>query len=259
MLEQNYEFTGTADSYWTVTGTGAARTGGTAPVFEQASRGALLLDGTNGTVSAANEWSAKMDRSNITFPVSPLYEQDAYTVEFWAKFDGYKVGGEEKAADAKLGGNNHAGVLRFVRADSTTFDWYLFRIADNPSGFQIAIRNAKGTIEYKSFLLENRLVADGKWHHYAVQIARNADNTQCSVMLYADYEPLSYSPNAPKEPQTVNGIFKSATGHRLMVCESTSADYNILGNIDAVRFWRGTSDPSQFFGRKKGGMALVLR
>ncbi len=259
MLERNYEFTGVADSYWTLTGTGAARTGGTAPVFEQASRGALLLDGANGSSRAVNEWSAKMDRSNITFPVSPLYEQDAYTVEFWAKFDGYKVGGEEKAADAKLGGNNHAGVLRFVRADSTTFDWYLFRIADNPSGFQIAIRNAKGTIEYKSFLLENRLVADGEWHHYAVQIARNADNTQCSVMLYADYEPLAFSSTAPKEPQTVAGLFKSATGHRLMVCESTSADYNILGNIDAVRFWRGTPDPSQFLGRAPNGLMLIVR
>ena len=259
MLEQNYEFTGTADSYWTVTGTGAARTGGTAPVFEQASRGALLLDGTNGTVSAANEWSAKMDRSNITFPVSPLYEQDAYTVEFWAKFDGYKNGADEVPADYKFSGKNHVGILRFVRSESTTFDWYLFRLADNPSGFQIAIRNANGTIEYKSFLLENRLVADGKWHHYAVQIARNADNTQCSVMLYADYEPLAFSSTAPKEPQTVAGIFKSATGHRLMVCESTSADYNILGNIDAVRFWRGTPDPSQFFGRKHAPFVMVLR
>ena len=259
MLEQNYEFTGTADSYWTVTGTGAARTGGTAPVFEQASRGTLLLDGTNGSERAANEWSARMDRSSITFPASPLYELDSYTVEFWAKFDGYKNGATEVPAGYKFGERNHVGILRFVQGDTTTFDWYLFRIADNPKAFQVAIRQADGkNIVYKSFLLD-RLVADDKWHHYALQISHNAANTEGSVMLYADGTPLA-DKNAEPVPQTfAGGLHKGATGHRLMVCESTSADYNILGNIDAVRFWRGTPDPSQFLGRAPNGLMLIVR
>jgi hypothetical protein len=58
---------------------------------------------------------------------------------------------------------------------------------------------------------------------------------------------------------TCAGLYDLANGHRLAICQSTSEDYNILGNIDAVRFWRGTPDPSQFFGRKKGGMVLVIR
>ena len=258
MLEQDYKFTGVADNYWSVTGVGEARTGGTAPVFEQVSRGTLLLDGANGSSRAANEWSARADRSSITFPASLFYELDSYTVEFWAKFDGYKDGDEEVPADYTFDGNNHVGILRFVRADSTMFDWYLFRIAGNPKAFQVAIRQANGTIVYKSFSLD-RLVADGKWHHYALQISHNAANTEGSVMLYADCTPLAADKNAEPEPQTFAGLYKGATSHRLMFFESSAADKNILGNIDAVRFWRGTPDPSQFLCRAPNGLMLIVR
>ena len=259
MLEQDYKFTGVADNYWSVTGVGEARTGGTAPVFEQVSRGTLLLDGANGSSRAANEWSARADRSSITFPASLFYELDSYTVEFWAKFDGYKNGDEEVAADYKFGDRNHVGILRFVQGDTTTFDWYLFRIADNPNAFQVAIRQADGkNIAYKSFSLD-RLVADSKWHHYALQISHNAANTEGSVMLYADCTPLAADQNAQPEAQTFAGLYKGATSHRLMFFESTAADKNILGNIDAVRFWRGTPDPSQFLCRAPNGLMLIVR
>lgn len=257
MLEEDFEFVCASNSAFSVTGVGAARTGGVAPVFQNVSRGALLLDGTNGTVSAANDWSAYMDRSRIVFPESPFYELDAYTVEFWAKFDGYKDAEGEKDAAFLFEGNNHVGILRFVQGNTTTFDWYLFRLSQNPNGFQVAVRNAGNSIEYKMFLLD-RPVADGKWHHYAVQFARNADNTEGSVLMYADYKPLSYQAGA--DPQAVvAGFYDKAKSHRLMVGESTAADVNIIGNIDAIRFWKGTPDPSQFFGRKHAPFVMVLR
>lgn len=250
MLEQDYDFVCAANDNFSVTGTGAARTGGSAPVFEKVSRGALLLDGTNGTVSAANDWSAKMDRSSITFPASPFYERDAYTVEFWAKFDGFKIGANEEAGDTNLGGNNHAGILRLVRGGSTTFDWYFFRQSQNAKALQIAARQANGTIAYMSFPLD-RLVADGKWHHYAVAFARNQDNTEATFSVYSDYELIG--------TETCSGLYDKAPGHRLMVCESTSPDYNILGNIDAIRFWQGNPDPSQFLGRANSPFMLIVR
>lgn len=258
MLERDYEFTCASNSAFSVTGAGSARNGGDAPEFQPVSRGSLLLDGTNGTVSVVNDWSAHMDRSRIVFPASPFYELNAYTVEFWAKFDGYKDAEGEKAADHSFGGNNHVGVLRFVQGDTTTFDWYLFRLANNPSGFQIAVRNANNSIEYKMFLLD-RLVADGKWHHYAVQFARNADNTEGSVLMYADYKPLTYQSGVDPAPQSLAGFYDKAASHRLMVCESTSADLNIIGYIDAIRFWKGNPDPSRFLGRAPNAFTIVVR
>jgi hypothetical protein len=253
MLEQNYEFYCASNTHWSVTGEGTARSenAGAAPVFERVSRGTLLLDGTNGTVSAANDWSARMNRSKIIFPASPFYELDAYTVEFWAKFDGFKIGDVEKDGDALLGGNNHAGILRLMQGGTSTFDWYFFRQAQNPKSFQIAARQPNGSsIAYMSFDIE-RNVADGKWHHYAISVERNQDNSEATFKVYADYELV--------DTHTCAGLYDLANGHRLAICQSTSEDYNILGNIDAVRFWRGTPDPSQFFGRKKGGMVLMLR
>jgi hypothetical protein len=253
LLEQNYEFYCASNTHWSVTGEGTARSenAGAAPVFEKFSRGRLLLDGTNGVDSVANDWSARMNRSKIIFPASPFYELDAYTVEFWAKFDGVKIGDEEKDGDALLGGNNHAGILRLMQGGTSTFDWYFFRQAQNPKSLQIAARQPNGSsIAYMSFDIE-RNVADGKWHHYAISVERNQDNSVATFKVYADYELVA--------THTCAGLYDLANGHRLAICQSTSEDYNILGNIDAVRFWRGTPDPSQFFGRKKGGMVLMLR
>ena len=253
LLEQNYDFYCASNTHWSVTGEGTARSenAGAAPVFETVSRGRLLLDGTNGVDSVANDWSAKMNRSKIIFPASPFYELDAYTVEFWAKFDGFKIGDEEKDGDALLGGNNHAGILRLMQGGTSTFDWYFFRQAQNPKSFQIAARQPNGSsIAYMAFDIE-RNVADRKWHHYAISVKRNPDNSEATFKVYADYELV--------DTHTCAGLYDLANGHRLAICQSSSEDYNILGNIDAVRFWRGTPDPSQFFGRKKGGMVVVLR
>lgn len=255
LLEQNYEFVCATNSHWSITGSGTARTeDGAAPEFEKVSRGTLFLDGTNGTVSAANVWSAKMAKSNIVFPASRLYELDEYTVEFWAKLDGIVDGTTELPAGSTEKTSGHVGVLRFVQGDTTDFDWYLYRHKDNARFFQMAVRAPNGGVptetNYFQFDL-GRVVVDGKWHHYAISVARNADNSEASFTLYADYELVG--------THTVAGLYDRKMSHRLMFFESTADDKNILGNIDAVRFWRGTPDPSQFFGRKKGGMVLVLK
>lgn len=255
LLEQNYAFACATNSHWSLTGSGAARTeDGAAPVFEQVSRGTLLLDGTNGTASVANEWSAKMAKSNIVFPESRLYELDEYTVEFWARFDGIVDGTTELPAGSTAKTSGHVGVLRFVQGDTTEHDWYLYRHKDNARFFQMAVRAPNGGVptdtNYFQFDL-GRVVVDGKWHHYAISVARNADNSEASFTLYADYERV--------DTHTVAGLYDQKTSHRLMFFESTAADKNILGNIDAVRFWRGTPDPSQFFGRKHAPFVMVLR
>lgn len=255
LLEQNYAFACATNSHWSLTGSGAARTeDGAAPVFEQVSRGTLLLDGTNGTASVANEWSAKMAKSNIVFPESRLYELDEYTVEFWAKFDGIVDGTTELPAGSTAKTSGHVGVLRFVQGDTTDFDWYLYRHKDNARFFQMAVRAPNGGVPTETNYFEfdlGRVVVDGKWHHYAISVARNTDNSEAAFTLYADYELVG--------THTVAGLYDQKTSHRLMFFESTAADKNILGNIDAVRFWRGTPDPSQFLGRAHAPFVMVVR
>ena len=255
LLEQNYAFACATNSHWSLTGSGAARTeDGAAPVFEQVSRGTLLLDGTNGTASVANEWSAKMAKSNIVFPESRLYELDEYTVEFWAKFDGIMDGTTELPAGSTAKTSGHVGVLRFVQGDTTDFDWYLYRHKDNARFFQMAVRAPNGGVPTETNYFEfdlGRVVVDGRWHHYAISVARNADNSEAAFTLYADYELVG--------THTVAGLYDQKSSHRLMFFESTAADKNILGNIDAVRFWRGTPDPSQFLGRAHAPFVMVVR
>lgn len=253
LLEQNYNFDCASNSYWSVKGTGAARSGGSDPVFQKVSRGTLLLDGTNGSERAANEWSARMDRSSITFPASLFYELDSYTVEFWAKFDGIVDGATTLPAGSASKTSAHVGVLRFVQGDTTDFDWYLYRHKESATSMQIAVRAPNGIVPATNYLDFNldRVAVDGKWHHYAIAVTRNAANTEATFTLYDDCRRVG--------TQTVQGLYDLATSHRLMFFESSAADKNILGNIDAVRFWRGTPDPSQFLGRAPNGLMLIVR
>lgn len=251
LLEQDYSFVCATDNYWSVTGVGEARTNGVAPVFQRVSRGPLFLDGTNGAARAENEYSARMEKSRIVFPTSPLYEQDAYAVEFWAKFDGISDTGGAVAADATL--SQHAGILRFVRENTTTFDWYLYRMNTNGKVLQVAVRNASNKTEYmggSTWSLPN-VVADGRWHHYALAFNPNADNTSVEIELFYDYESLG--------KETAAGIYKGAASHRLLVCESTQEHANLIGNIDAIRFWRGIPAPSQFLGRAPNAFSIIVR
>lgn len=114
LFEQNYDFTCASNETFNVTGTGEARTGGNAPTFVKESRGDLILDGTNGTERVVNEWSASFDRSRVVLPACPFLELDAYTVEFWAKFNGIVEASGPVAADSKTL-TQHAPIMRIVR------------------------------------------------------------------------------------------------------------------------------------------------
>ena len=88
LFEQNYDISCASNASFSATGVGEARIGDNVPTFVKESRGTLLLDGTNGTERAANEYSVHLNRSRVIFPSSPFWVLDSYTVEFWAKFDG---------------------------------------------------------------------------------------------------------------------------------------------------------------------------
>ena len=240
-FEQNYDFVCEAEAALSVTGTGSARPNGNVPTFEKVSPGALLLDGSNGTERVANDYSVHLNKSRVVFPISRLYENEAYTVEFWAKFTGFDGG---RAPNYSASGQ-HAGILRFVQGNTTTLDWYLYRPGDQLMTMQMAVRNADGTIPSSNYLTWNlpNIVADSKWHHYALLFKPTDGNSKTAIELYYDYQPCG--------TKTINSLLHfNPGGHRLMVGESsTDSMPNILGYVNALRLSRGTLAPEMFLGR----------
>ena len=249
LFENDYSFTCASNAVFSVTGTPEARTGGVVPTFVKDSRGTLLLDGTNGTERATNQYSASFDKGRVVFPESDLYEAESYTVEFWAKFTGIApTNGVAIAADATFGQNQHAPILRLVRSDSpSSYDWYLYRQGSNAKSIQMAIQG-----NYLGWTLPD-LVVDGRWHHYALTVQPKADDdTKTSVQFFIDYDPHLM--------QTVNArIPYRFAGHKLMVGEGTTAEPNLQFEMDALRFSKGVLDPSRFLGRAADGFLLIVR
>ena len=247
LFENSYDFTCASNAAFSVIGVGEARTGGVAPTFVKDSRGTLLLDGTNGTERATNEYSSYFNKSRVIFPPSALFEENAYTVEFWAKFTGIApTNGVDIAPGSKVG--QHLPIMRLVRADKDigatgSFDWYFFRMNGNPNAIQMSIDGF-----YPSWVLPN-LMEDGKWHHYAITFEpKNGTNT--AVTLYYDYVNKGTSSYTPRVlPRRVDG-------HKLMIGEGTFDEPNPQFKMDALRFSKGVLAPSQFLGRVRKGLII---
>lgn len=246
LFENDYAFTCASNAAFSVTGTGEARSGGNAPTFVKESRGTLLLDGTNGTERATNEYSVRLNTSRVVFPPSALFELDAYTVEFWAKFDGLVNDNGFVAADS-TSLPQHAPIMRLARGDSSDFNWYFYRAKAGTNLVQLAMNGS-----YLGWILPTNLTVDGKWHHYALTFEPNPDNAQQSyIQLFYDY--------APQNRQAANRSSKCVAGHRLMLGEGSYDQPNLVGEFDAVRISKGVLDPSRFLGRVKNGLMVTLR
>ena len=252
-FENNYDFTCAPDNYWSVVGRGVANTSaGNVPTFEKVSPGALLLDGTNGSERVVNDYSVQLNKSYVEMPVSPLYEQRAFTVEFWAKFTGFID--NNGAHDGTYAGlPYHAGILRFNRDSGSEYEWFFYRVKDKAKGMQIAVRNAAGSISYLGVFNFSRYIADGKWHHYAITFDTNADNTLTTVNVFDDYKQVAAS------SQTCAGVYSYTRGHKLQLGLGSSNPPFTLGYINSLRLTRGVLTPDKFLGRLPRGSVLLLR
>ena len=246
-FENDYKLESLEDDALSVVGTGEARTGGAAPVFVKASPGTLIPDGTNGTERLTNDYSVRLNKSRAVFPVSRLYENDSYTVEFWAKFTGIAEG----APDEIFSGGVHAGILRFVQGDSTAFDWYLYRHGSAAKVLGLAVRRADdpSTYSYLEWILPN-IVVDGKWHHCSLVF--DSSGGTATVQLYYDYQMLG--------EKSVNArMYSYPGGHRLLVGESSGETLNIQGYFNSLRISRGVLPSEKFLGRTRKGFVVDFR
>ena len=222
------------------------------PTFEKTSPGALLLDGTNGSERVVNDYSVQLNKSYVEMPVSPLYEQRAFTVEFWAKFTGFiDNNGEHDGTYTNL--PYHAGILRFNRDSSSEYDWFFYRIKDNAKGMQVAVRNAAGGMAYLGVFYFGRNIADGKWHHYAITFDTNEANTLTTVNVFDDYKQVVGN------SQTSVGVYRYTGGHKLQMGMGSSNPPFTLGYINSLRFTRGVLTPDKFLGRVRRGTVVVFR
>jgi len=264
LFENNYNFTCAQYEDFSVTGTGEARTAGNAPTFVKESRGDLILDGTNGNERVTNEYSVRLNKSRVVVPPINLFELDAYTIEFWAKFDSIVDQGGPVAADSKEL-TQHAPIVRLVPADSpdygsddyssSNYDWFLFRQKNNAKAIQMAINGSYGAWTVPS----DNLVVDGKWHHYALTFEPKPDSvTNCYVQCFCDYKPILVGDEATTK-RTFNRPKKRVVGHRLIFGEGFNDNPNMQMEFDAVRITKGVLEPSQFLGRVRKGGQIIIR
>ena len=247
----DYDLVCASNAAFSVTGTGEARTGGAAPAFVNSSFGSLLLDGANGSVRARSVQDLSMNRSRVIFPTSPLYELDAYTVEFWAKFTDILTATGSVGRAEILPNNHNLGILRCTQGDTSDFDWYLYRGYWAGNDVSIAVKTGiYGTeTKYENFTLGRNLV-DGRWHHYALAFAPSADATKTLVSLYDDYELV--------ETKEIPGAFVTRAGRVLKLFEASMDHPNLVGLVNSFRLSRGVLAPSQFLGRDRSGIPFIL-
>jgi hypothetical protein len=216
----------------------------------------VLLDGTNSTAWAANEWSVRLDSSRVVFPSVNFFEADAYTVEFWAKFDGIVDSGGAVDADSTSLSQN-LPVMRLVRSDITSeYDWYVFRKNSDPAVVQMAIGG-----KYPAWNIPSGHFVDRKWHHYAFTFEPIDDGTKTSVKFFYDYANVEYEKDGAYVPGfTLNArLPQRIAGHNLMLGEGSNDQPNIVGEFDAIRVTKGVLDPSKVLARKPSGFILFIR
>ena len=255
LFEQDYNLTCASNANLSVTGAGEARTGDNAPTFVKKSRGALLLDGTNGTERATNEYSVHLSRGRVVFPPNPIWVLDSYTVEFWAKFDGAIDKNGNVSADPDTL-DSHIPIMRLAKGDSNSYDWYVYRGREKERNncFQMAIENT-----YPVWVLPSgNLLIDGKWHHYALTFEPVNDGTNTLVKLFYDYKNVKYG-NSSQPGLTVGSRLPKRVDGRLMLGEGSSTHPNIVCEFDAVRISKGVLNPSQFLGRARKGSVISVR
>ena len=166
-----------------------------------------------------------------------------------AKFDGIiDANGPVDPASTNLA--QALPIMRLVSADSTSnsdYSWYIFRAKNSKDLIQVASGG-----DYPGWHVPSDSVVDGKWHHYAFTFEPKSGTTdKTSVTLFYDY--------GKKASGTINSLRKRVAGHKLLIGEGTHDQPNIVGEFDAVRVTKGVLDPSQFLGRVKNGVVILIR
>ena len=221
-------------------GEGAAHSSsGAAPEFVRRDR-TYLLDGTNGSAEVVGTRCLKFADSHAAWPYSPLFEQESFTVEFFANITELVSGGS---------------ILRYVGGvDSLTADpvWALYR---DPSTDSLCLRiqlvkNGTSAGNYQAKWPFAVSSTDRGWHHYAFTLEPR-DGTNTVVEFFRDYA----SAGASELQGRVDYAFGS--GGRLTIGAGATGN-KVYGSYDMLRFSKGILPPEKFITKVNVGTVLVV-
>lgn len=240
-FENSLALKGAADAL-AVDGTVVAWTDGAVPSFNDATPGALLLDGEDGTERVTNKKSLACAKGYVIWPESPLYEQEAFTVELFAKVT--EVG-------------QYGNLIRLNQGSSSVTAnpvWSIYSPDADGSRIQVRVQmlvDGASASKYPLLYTLDRKFADGRWHHYALT-AEPVGGTSTRLTLWCDYEQL--------EQNVVAGTLDwgALGGHRLLVGSSRN-DRHTLGCFDGIRLTRGVLPVAKFMRALPDGLVLMVR
>ncbi len=222
-------------------GQGAAHGSGAVPEFV-GRRCTYVLDRAGGSQKTVGNACVKFADSMVWWPYSPLFEQEAFTVEFFANLRDL-VGG--------------ASPVRYVGGvDSLTADpvWALYRDPDSTDTLCLRIQLVKEGVSAGNYVAKwdlSPMLADGRWHHYALTLAPK-DGTNTVVELFRDYGSVGSF--------ELQGRLDYAFGHGGRLAIGAGAAQNKLyGSYDMFRFTKRVLSPMEFIGKIDAGLTVVIR
>ena len=232
-----------------------SKDGGNLPSFSDDVPGARIIDGVDGAVLAKNNTkSLSFASSKVTW--SDSYDtyylrntltgdtRTAFTVEFFFKPNGTQ--------------NNWSRLVSGLAGDNFSSGYaYALTFSDLDSGKSLSLRGDGNSYGYLN--LDCRTdVCDGKWHHAAITVAPNTDDsTKSDVTFHLDYG-------------TENGGWTGTETSTKALVTHPSNLYFVLGTggsgigynglIDELRISAGALTPSQFLRAEKApGLTIVFR
>jgi len=218
---------------------------GSLPTYGQPRCGEILLGGSNTVERTANAASIVGKSSRWGWSYSPLFEQDAFTVEFFAKISAL---------------NGNAALVRYTGTDYLydTGAWMLYSPTENNTGrdmLSFRIRLVANGVSSDNYSFIGTLpwsVTDNKWHHYAFSYEPH-EGTNTLVTLWADYRQV----NREVLPGRLD--YAAYRGGRLCQGGATDAGINFSGAVDCLRYTKGVLTPEQFVFKSPRGLAILLR
>ena len=213
---------------------------GVAPEFVGHTR-KFVLDGMEGTDKVNGTRCMKLADSHAVWPYSPLFEQEAFTVEFFAKITDLVSGGSPVRY---IGGTDDMAASPI---------WALYR---DPSKDDLCLRiqlvkDGVSSGNYSAHWLSDAEIKDGRWHHYAFTLAPK-DGTNTVVELFRDHA----SAGAHELPGRLDYSF--GNGGRLSLGTGASGN-KVYGSYDMLRFSKRVLAPDAFIRMETIGTTLILR
>lgn len=214
---------------------------GRLPTFEGLNQ-TYFLDGTNGKDALLSERCVRFDDSMVGWPYSPLFEQESFTVEFFAKLTDLQ---------------NGANVVRYAggtNALTSTPVWALYRDTSYANTLCLRIQlvtNGVSAAKYNAKWTFSPSLTGNKWHHYALTLAPK-DGANTVVELFRDYVSCG--------SHELQGRLDYAIGRGGRLALGASSDANkVFGGYDALRFSKRVLAPAEFIGKEKVGAILLIR